>query len=93
MTKKSILTKAIAKGVAHATVIPLMIFVLTNMLIEGKYGGVAAIVYIIIVSILYNLVLKDKDISKIAFNKTIFTIVSTIFAIYAIWFMIYVTVS
>ena len=59
---------AIVKGVTHATVMPVTVFFLVNHFFTGNWGGVASIGYIVIVGWFYNKVLKNKDISKIAFN-------------------------
>ncbi len=67
---KKLILVAIVKGVVHATIIPAMIFVLTNRFVEGNFGGVAAIVYMFLVGVLYNFVFQRKDISKKAFNIT-----------------------
>jgi len=59
---------AVAKGVVHATIIPVIIFVLTNELMSGNWGGVAALGYMFMVAVLYNFVFMEKDISRKAFN-------------------------
>ena len=61
---------AIVKGVAHATVIPVIIFMLVNNYFEGNWGGVVAVFYMIILGYFYNRILKNKDISKLAFNAS-----------------------
>ena len=71
---KKLILIAIAKGVAHASIVPVAIFALTNKMVEGNFGGVAALVYMFIVGVLYNFVFQRKDISKKAFNAT-FTLV------------------
>ena len=67
---KKLILVAITKGVVHATIIPMIIFILTNKFVEGNFGGVAAIVYMFIIGVLYNFVFQRKDISKKAFNYT-----------------------
>lgn len=69
--QKELLVKAILKGVAHATVAPLIILTLVNLLMSGNFGGIAAVLYIAVVAVLYNVVLEGKDFSKQAFNYTV----------------------
>lgn len=59
---------AVTKGVTHATIIPVIVFILVNSYIRGNFGGLAAALYMIIAGYFYNRILKDKDISKLAFN-------------------------
>jgi len=72
--KKMIMT-AIAKGIIHATLVPAGIFTLVNKHFDGNYGGVAALVYMMAVYVLYNFVLERKDISRKAYNYTFILIV------------------
>jgi hypothetical protein len=72
---KKLILMAIAKGVVHASIIPVIIFVLTNKFVDGNLGGIVAFVYMFIVGVLYNFVFQRKDISKKAFNMTFASVV------------------
>ena len=89
MTTKEMVISAMAKGVAHATVVPLMVFVLVNLFIKGNYGGAVALGYMLVVGGLYNVVFKDKDLSKMAFNKTVGVIIIAVLLVYGGWFLLY----
>ena len=65
--QKAILAAAL-KGIVHATIIPVFIFLMVNIYFEGNWGGVAAVVYMLFAWIVYNILVKNKDISKMAFN-------------------------
>lgn len=83
MTRKEIekiIMVAIAKGVAHATIIPVMMMILTNLLINGNWGIVSLITYVTFASIVYARS-KDKYISKKAFFGTL-TALFTMLLIY-----------
>ena len=93
MTTKEMVISVMAKGVAHATVVPLMVFVLVNLFIEGNFGGVVALGYMLVVGGLYNVVFKDKDLSKMAFNRTVGLISITVLLVYGGWFLLYSLLS
>ena len=91
--KKEMVMSEMAKGVAHATVVPLIVFILVNLFIEGNFGGIVALGYMLIVGGLYNVVFKDKDLSKMAFNKTAGLIIAAILFMYGGWFLLYALLS
>ena len=77
---------AMLKGFLHATIIPILVTVVVNYFWQG-WGLIVAMVYLIIVSLVYRKV-KNKDISKKVFFfslKMLFislvTIVSIIFLV------------
>jgi len=85
---ETLIVKAMIKGVAHATIVPVIIFYLTNYFVKGNFGGAVALIYIVLVATLY-LLSRNKDISRFAFFSTItlvyggwiaFLLVSAIFA-------------
>lgn len=49
---------AVAKGVVHATVVPVIIFTSVNSFFTGNWGGLASFFYIVIVGWLYNKVFE-----------------------------------
>jgi predicted transglutaminase-like protease len=62
-------TISVTKGVAHATLIPLLIMIFTNYVFSGNFGIVSATAYIIVSTTIYR---KHKDvIAKMAFYYTI----------------------
>jgi len=75
--KRLLIIKSIFKGIAHATLIPLLIMMLVNANIEGNFGGVAAMLYLLIPAKVYKEA-DNKDISKYAFIKTLQVIVGFI---------------
>jgi len=93
VTKKEIIVLTIAKGVAHATVVPFMVFVLVNLFIKGNYGGMAALGYVLFAGTLYNVIFKDKDLSKMAFNRTVGLISIIVLLVYGGWFLLYTILS
>ena len=66
---EKLIAKAIFEGVANATIIPVIIFNLTNYFVKGSFGGVVALVYIILAATLY-FMSKKRDISRFAFFIT-----------------------
>ena len=85
---EKLIAAALFEGIAHATIIPVIIFNLTNYFVKGNWGGIIALAYIITVATIY-LISKNKIISRFAFFSTItlvyggwiaFFLVSAIFA-------------
>jgi len=60
---------SMAKGIMHATLIPLLIMILTNYMFSGNYGILVAVLYVLIVSLAYKK--SDKILARTAFNYTI----------------------
>ena len=54
------------KGAIHAIVIPAILYVVINILFEGNYGGLMALLYISVLSIAYQ-TRDDKYFSKRGF--------------------------
>lgn len=68
--EKLLVIRSIFKGVAHATVVPLLIMMLVNINIDRHYGLVVGTLYLVIPTLVY-LTAKDKKISKMFFFGTI----------------------
>jgi len=81
---EKLIAKALFKGFAHATIVPATIFYLTNYFVEGNWGGVAALIYIILSWYIYHKS-THKDLSKQAFNFSIMVITTFIWMIAILW--------
>ncbi|MEA2098936.1 MAG: hypothetical protein U9P72_02265 [Campylobacterota bacterium] len=64
--EKKLIVKAVIVGSMHAVVVPLVIMLMVNLSIDGNFGGVAALAYLIIPTFVYAKS-KNKDISKAVF--------------------------
>jgi len=60
------IVKAIFKAVLHALVIPLTIMLMVNLSVDGNYGFVCSLGYLMIPTFVYARS-KEKDISKAVF--------------------------
>lgn len=61
---------AVVKGFAHATIIPMVLMIVTNIAFSGNWGIVVAISYLFFVAIVY-MTTENKDISKRIFFSTL----------------------
>ncbi len=77
---KKLIIVAYIKGVAHATVVPLIVMVLVNYLFSGNFGGVAALIYVAMVSYIYHKS-TNKDLSKQAFQTTLAVLLTIVLVI------------
>jgi len=76
------LMRAYAKGVIHGLVVPFFLMKVTNMLFDGNYGGLTAVVYLLVVGLIY-LTSKEKDLSKRGFFYSVsgFMVLAFMYAI------------
>jgi len=65
-----LIIKSIFKGVAHATIVPLLVMMLVNANFVGNFGILAGSFYLLVPSLVY-LYAKNKDISKMFFFGTL----------------------
>jgi len=65
-----LINRSVFKGVAHATLVPILIMLLVNIYIDKEYGLLAGTAYLVIPILVY-LFAKDKDISKMFFFGTL----------------------
>lgn len=74
MTQKTKAVTAIVKGVAHATLIPVLIMILINYVFSGNFGIVAATFYIGASFVIYKN--SNKVIARLAFNYTVLAFIT-----------------
>ena len=76
--------KSYIKGGIHAIIVPFTIFIFSNIVMEGNFGGLFALTYIAIVGTIYNFS-KKHYFSKRGFFYSLLVFCSIIF--------IYITVG